>query len=80
MTYTYKREGIRMLLKNKVVIITGASVYLTARREENLREVACEIHRYGGKIIYHTGNNDLTEKFGSIAHLVANLQYLKGHR
>ncbi|MGG4662503.1 SDR family oxidoreductase [Providencia vermicola] len=34
----------------------GASVCLTARREENLRNIVSEIQGYSGKVIYHVGD------------------------
>lgn len=34
----------------------GASVCLTARREENLKRIASEIKAFGGKVIYYAGD------------------------
>lgn len=44
----------------------GASVCLTARREENLRQIASDIQEYGGKAIYHTGDICLEETHHAI--------------
>ncbi|MBN4865056.1 MULTISPECIES: SDR family oxidoreductase [Providencia] len=44
----------------------GASVCLTARREENLRKIVSEIQGYSGKVIYHVGDICVEETHSAI--------------